>query len=180
MVKSVKIKDFEDYYITDTGCVYSRNTYNNPKGRFKKLKLEKSKKGYLRVRLNKDGKSIHKQVHRLVAEAFIPNPKNKSQVNHKDGNKENNSVKNLEWVSVKENIIHAFSVLGRKGSMFGKTGSKCPFSKRVLQIKNSKVVAEYSGTMEAERHTGICHENISSCCCGKTKTAGGYQWKYKN
>jgi hypothetical protein len=75
------------------------------KGRI--LTTSKNKKGYVNVSLSKKGKRLHTGVHRLVALAFIPNPENKSQVNHKDGNKENNYYKNLEWSTNQENCRHA-------------------------------------------------------------------------
>lgn len=74
MVKAIRIKDFPDYYITDTGDVYSRQTWRNPNGRIKKLKPWINKFGYKMVDLVKYGQKIHKFVHRLVAEAFIPKP----------------------------------------------------------------------------------------------------------
>ena len=77
------------------------------------LKVYKNFKGYLRVDLFKNGKRFHKRVNRLVAEAFIPNPDNLPQVNHKDGNKENNSFTNLEWVTDEENKAHRRKMLGR-------------------------------------------------------------------
>ncbi len=71
------------------------------------MKPYRNKKGYLKIDLCKDGERYKKRVNRLVAEAFIPNPYNLPQVNHKDGNKENNSVSNLEWCTNKENHEHA-------------------------------------------------------------------------
>ena len=70
--------------------------------------------GYKMVVLRKDGISKNVSVHRMVALAFIPNPSNKAEVNHKDGNKLNNTVPNLEWVSKSENALHAYRVLGKK------------------------------------------------------------------
>lgn len=94
------IDGFDGYYISSWGRVYSDKLNDF-------LKLNSTEKGYLRADLYKNGKPVHKKVHRLVAEAFIPNPGKKPQVNHKDGNKQNNSVTNLEWVTNQENSYHA-------------------------------------------------------------------------
>lgn len=92
-----------DYYVLDSGEVYS--TKHN---KFKKIKPQKQKHGYMLVHLHVNNKSVYKWLHRMVAETFIPNPENKPEVNHKDGDKENNDVSNLEWNTSKENIDHAF------------------------------------------------------------------------
>ena len=90
------IAGYDDYQVTSWGRVFSRTN-----GKF--VCQEVHHKGYLRVDLYKDGKRKHFKVHRLVAEAFIPNPCNKPQVNHIDGNNQNNSFTNLEWVTDAEN-----------------------------------------------------------------------------
>ena len=95
------IKDFENYLITKDGDIYSNYFY-------KKIKSSKDKNGYLRTRLvNKSGrKSVF--IHRLLAIAYLPNPLNKPHINHKDGNKSNNKLSNLEWCTHKENMQHAW------------------------------------------------------------------------
>ena len=102
------INGFDDYSVTEDGRIYShRRIINNQHfgGRFlkKRLNLE----GYYKVTLMKNRKPFEKKVHRLIAECFIPNPNNKPCINHKDGNKQNNQISNLEWVTYKENTAHA-------------------------------------------------------------------------
>ncbi len=176
----VPIKDFPDYFVDDEGNVYSRKYHHtlNKHCELKKIKPVENR-GYLRVGLYKNNRQIQKNVHRLVADSFIPNPDNKPQINHKNGEKNDNRVSNLEWVTSAENINHAFKVLHRKGALFGKTGDKHPCAKKVLQIKNNKIIAEFGGVRDAGRKTGIGRVNIGCCCRGIQKTAGGYGWKYK-
>ena len=182
MSKAFQIKDLLGYYATDTGDIYSRYVTDghNIYGRIKKLKPNKNEDGYYKVKLRKDGKTYNKFVHRLIAETFIPNPENKPEVNHKNGIKTDNRVSNLEWCSRSENMKHSYKVLGHKGAFFNKRGIKCPFSKIVLQIKDGKVIAEFYGTHEASEKTKICQCSICKCCCGKQKSAGGFQWTYKD
>ena len=97
----VKIKGFENYFIDENGNIYDRNK-----------KIMKSKwvdnTGYYQIVLRKDNKRHHIRIHRLVALQFLPNPDNLPQVNHKDGNKLNNNVDNLEWVDNKTNTQHGY------------------------------------------------------------------------
>lgn len=173
------IKDFPDYFVDDEGNVYSKKHHPslNRCCTLKRLEPEENK-GYLRVGLHKNKKQFQKNVHRLVAETFLPNPENKPQVNHKNGIKSDNRVENLEWTSSKENIQHAFKVLHRNGSLLGKTGGKHPCAKKVLQIKDGNIIREFGGVREAGRTTGIGRVNIGCACRGIQKTAGGYEWKY--
>ncbi len=173
-------KDIEgyegDYQVSNLGRVKSlpKECFNG-KGYFIRngciLKPIKSKKGYFNVWCRKN---IFK-VHRLVAKAFIPNPQNLPQVNYIDGDKANNFVSNLEWVTDGENLLHAYRVLGRKQ----KTGKNHPHSRAVKQLKDGIVINTFETLTEAARITGFHHSGISMCCNGKIKKHKGYQWKYR-
>jgi len=107
-------------------------------------------------------------MHRLVASAFIPNPENKKQVNHIDGNKLNNSVNNLEWITNKENQLHKF-----------KTGLGNNYKRKISQIdKNGLVIEEFDSIKEAAEKLNIGKSNIQGVLLNKRKTAGGFIWKY--
>lgn len=177
MSRAYQIPDFPNYYITDTGDVYSRN-YNRT-GRFKKLSPHKISIGYILVALHKRGVVCYKYVHRLVAEAFIPNPENKPQVNHINGVRNDNRVENLEWVTESENALHSFQKLGRRGCWSVEFNRVHPKSKPVLQFKDGKFVAEFKSTGAASRATGAPQGSICACCNKKRLSAGGFQWKYK-
>lgn len=168
------IKDFPLYFATESGYIYSKNY--RQKRIVCRLKPEKDKKGYLRCVLCKNGVRYTKKVHRLVAETFIPNPYNLPEVNHKNGIKTDNKVQNLEWVTTKENIIHSFAVLGKKY----KKGKEHFRSKPVYQIKDGIIIAEFFNMTDASKKTGISISKISSVCNNKRKSAGQYQWVYKN
>jgi hypothetical protein len=129
-------------------------------------------KGYLTVDLCFKGKRKSVRVHRLVADAFIPNPTNKSQINHINGNKKDNSVKNLEWNTQSENINHAFKIgLNERSEEAGKK------KKAVYQIKHGIIINQFNSISEAERITNTPRQNIRKVINGKRYSANGYQWK---
>lgn len=176
MSNAIQIKGFPGYYVTDSGDIYTRLTYrNNPNGRIKKLSSACIGHGYLKVVLRKDNKNHNKLVHRLVAEAFIPNPENKPQVNHKNGNKTDNRVENLEWNTAEENIKHRCEVLGFMGLK-----NVVRRTRVVLQIKNNKIIKEFASIEEAKKEIKHGKTHIQNCCSGLRKHAGGFEWQYKN
>ena len=137
------------------------------------LKPFTDKKGYYRVKLYKKCKCYTKKVHRLVAQTFIPNPLNKPEVNHEDGNKQNNAVSNLSWATTIENINHAF----KTGLVKIKTGKDNKLSKKVLQLDlQENIIRKWDSIAEAQKELHI--QNVSSVCRGARKTAGGYKWTF--
>lgn len=123
-----QIKGFANYYITEDGKVWSNNINGY-------MKYSKNGSGYLFVQLFSEAvRKKPARIHRLVAEAYIPNPNNYEQVNHKDGNKENNSVINLEWCSATENVRHAWA-----------SGLCEHLRKRIVETKIKKVLCVETG-----------------------------------
>lgn len=175
------IKDFEDYLIYDDGRIYSLKTN-------KFLKFNKSSNHYYSVELfNKNG-SKRKLVHRLVALAFLPNPNNYPQVNHKDENPLNNNVDNLEWCTAKYNMNYGVGAITRhtkidySKEIFKITARKngSVRSKKVLQFtKDNIFITAYKSIKDASRQTHVDNRHIASVCHGKRKSAGNYIWKFE-
>lgn len=155
------------YLISDNGEVVSlpRTVKSGEKTIHRKAKPIKAhlrgreKLKYEAVTLSKDGQRKSYSVHRLVANAFLPNPENLPEINHKDENPLNNKVENLEWCSRQYNIDYSKS-------------------RPVAQIEDGKVIAVFKSIKEAGRQTGIKRTGINNVVCGIAKTAGGFNWKY--
>lgn len=176
------IKGYKYYYATDNGEIYSKDrviTMLNPntkeemsfvrKGR--KLLQKVTKSGYCAVCLSENNTKKYYFVHRLIAEAFIPNPDNLPQVNHINEDKQDNCVSNLEWCTGNYNYFYGTGLDRRKNNQKVKAVSQ-------YNLDNT-YVNSFSSINEAERVTKIKHYNISFVCKGKRKTAGGYIWRYK-
>lgn len=131
-----KITAVHEYYVDKHGVVYDK--------RGNKKSQTPGGKGYLTVSI--DGK--HRYVHRLVAEYFIPNPLNLPQVNHKDGDKQNNSVNNLEWCTSGDNTRHAIKVLGRSPVKYNKPVV-------VYDTLTNECLGEFGSTREAANQLGL-------------------------
>ena len=151
------------YSVSDRGEVR-----NNKTSRI--LKPVATYNGYLRVPINKRLCRIHI----LVANAFIGEKGDGYQINHKDGNKKNNAVENLEWCTARENILHAYKN-GLKEVCFDNI--KKPRPVRQLSV-DGELIKEYNSIKDAERETGFDNSGIAKACKGKQKTAYGYIWRY--
>lgn len=172
------IKDFEDYLISSHGQVYSKKTN-------KLLTLKINKYGYVRTTLAKNSKRFYFQVHRLVASAFIENiDKNKCQVNHIDGNKLNNHIENLEWVTPSENQLHSYKI----GLQKKKFKNDNQYARAVNQFdKDNNLIKCWNSLIEASlfykpNKTKISTSigNIWKSLNGIQKTAYGFIWRYVN
>lgn len=149
------------------------------------LSSKNNKNKYVTITLSKEGKKEGKTLHRLVAEAFIPNPKNKLQINHINGIKTDNRVENLEWCSPSENIKHAFKIGLKKVSKkqmeqiskLGKYGKKRCRKVRQLTLEG-ELIKEWNSFTDIYNTYGYSWENIGSCCRGEYKKAYGFKWEY--
>lgn len=137
------------------------------------LKPSTNKKGYLQVVLyNNASKTV--RIHRLVAEAFIPNPNNLPQVNHKDGNKINNFFNNLEWVNNSENQKHAFSL-----KLQDNRGNKNPRVRKINQYDlNGNLIKTWNSIYDITNELHINRSCIWRCCIGRYKKSHNYVWRY--
>lgn len=126
-----------------------------------------TKEGYCMIRLSKDGKSKATGLHRLVAMAFIPNPENKPEVDHIDGNPANNSVENLRWVTPTENRLNPITRIRR-------SGKNSPVSRKVRCIQTGDV---FDSLYQASEWLGLSKGALARSLCKKQK-CGGYDWEY--
>ena len=143
---------------------YEVSTSGKVRNKGKEVKQCKNNKGYYTVDLYKDGERKRFFVHRLVAETFIENPKNLYCVNHKNGNKTDNRVENLEWCTSGENLKHAYEKLGR----VHRKGTK------IICIELNKT---FESIKSASEELNVNKEAIGNCLAGRVKHAGGYSWK---
>lgn len=155
--------------------LYQISTHGNVKslkfGKERILKPVKDNKNYLQVCLSKQGKQKTHRIHRLVAEAFIPNHNNYEQINHIDEQKTNNASSNLEWCTAAYNINY-----GTHNQRMAESCTNNPKkSKQVLCVETNKI---YPSVNEVHRQTGFSKGNISSACNGKRKTCGSFHWRY--
>ena len=164
------IEGYEFYEVSNLGRVRRLESFVNCKNGVKQkfpgkiLKPRVNNCGYLMVRLCKNGICRSYYLHRLVCQAFLPNPDNKPQVNHLSEEKTNNSVENLEWCTAKENANY--------GTRTKRVSEK--LSKPVRCVELDRI---FNSISDAARHFNIAQPNISNVLAGKLKTAGGYHWE---
>ena len=159
-----EIRDYPNYRVGNKGTILRKNG--------KPLKLVHSWNGYLRAHLSKDNKPKLFFVHRLVYEAFVePIPTN-MYINHKDENKENNSVENLELVTISDNDNY--------GTRNLRISNNRTYKKFIIQLsKDGEFIKEWKCSKKLLENSGFNYCNILRCCKGERKSHNGYLWKYK-
>ena len=157
-----KIEGYDNYEVSNLGRIRKLNIdYRSPD--FHILKQKHEKNGYMRICLSKNGVSKFYNVHRLVAKAFIPNPNNYLLVNHKDENKTNNNVNNLEWCTYKYNALYGNTRLKRKVNQYD---------------ENMNLLNTYNSIKEASVLTNANRRDISQCCKKLYRKSNGFFWRY--
>lgn len=189
--RPVPIPEYSDYYqVSNKGRIKSLERVltncNGVRSRKREKILTQTKpygpRKYIGVWLCNDTAKKQFYVHRLVADAFIPNPHSKPHIDHINTNPSDNRVENLRWVTSRENhnnpltLEHAREAQrGEKSFYWGKKGKLHHSSKKLICLDTGII---YYGTSEASRLTGIYRAGISRCCLGQLNTCGGYRWKY--
>jgi len=172
-----KVWDYRGIYqVSNLGNLRSverkiKSGFSNTEFYTKKSKIRHQQlgsQGYKIIRLSKNCATKTKRVHRIIAKIFIPNLQDKPCVNHIDGNKANNNIKNLEWVSYSENNQHAVD-----------NGLRNDNKTTYQYDEEMNLLNEFNSLSEASRKTNIHKGNMGSCARGERKLAGGYIWKYE-
>lgn len=179
------IENFEGLYqVSSEGKIKSLERVDR-KGRIVRERIMHTHydaQGYVHVKLNKDAKQYTKYVHRLVAQAFIPNPENKETVNHKDENKANNTLENLEWMTMKENANYGTRNERTKAhtdwDALRLKLSDAAHKKKIYQLKDGKIVKEWNSITEASRFFGVSLRAIQCVLRGENPSCKGFQFAY--
>lgn len=180
-----RIDGYSDYWVSSIGEIYS--TKSN-----KFLKLKVGVNGYIEVCLFNNNDRKYLRVHRLVAQAFIPNPGNKPCIDHINTIRDDNRAENLRWVTPVENSNNKLTkerLSKENNPMWGKHHSKESKAKmsearkgannpRARAVRCKELDKVFTTVKEASEATGALLSSICNCCRGRSKTAGGYHWKY--
>jgi hypothetical protein len=170
------IEGWPDYMVSDLGRIKSFKW-----NREKILRPLKKVTGYTCTRLEHNKKTSTLNIHRLVMKAFIPNPLNKKECNHKNGIRFDNRACNLEWCTKQENMLHSYRVLKRKAPWTGLTGIKSRYSFKINQYSlDGEFIKTWDAIMDVTRQLGIDPSSIVRVCKKRKKTAGGFKWEYLN
>ena len=173
------IEGYEGLYrVSNLGRVISLNYHKEH--RIKELSYGSCWGNYKTVVLCKNSEMKTYKVHRLVAEAFIPNPDNKPCIDHIDANPQNNIYTNLRWATYKENSNNPLTIKKYKDSLQGKIGKNSRAHKPVTQYSlDGNFIKNWDCISDVKRVLNINVSNICECCKGIRKTAGGYKWEFK-
>lgn len=164
------------YQVSTFGNVVSLN-YNHTRER--RMRIPRADRGgYLYLCLHKGGVTTTKKIHRLVAEAFIANPNNYPQINHKDECKTNNNVDNLEWCDQAYNNRYG-SRMRKVLDAHKRVGSPKAERPVVKLDKYGTIIDEFISISEAARQVGVRRESLRDCVLGRQRTCVGYVWRYK-
>lgn len=165
----LSVPNYDGYYeVSNLGNVRSvRYSQSGEVIYSRTLQPSTKERGYLGVVLSKQSDTKNHLVHRLVAMAFLPNPKHLIAVNHIDGNKTNNNVTNLEWCTDRDNLLHAYKIGLKKGNC-----------KAVVCVETNEV---FDSVSSANKAMGVTYSHIGDICNNSPlyKTAFGYHWKWK-
>lgn len=171
------IEDYPNYMVSNMGRIKSLNYKRT--GEEKILKLNKQRFGYYMVSLRKNGNTSKKLIHRLVAQAFLPNPDNKPEIDHINTIVTDNRAENLRWVTSKENSNNPITRKHYSDVRKIMLGSKHPKSKRIIQFTfDGEFVNKWDSVMDVERELGLHHSNIFKVINGVRNHTGGYKWGY--